>query len=77
MYGEPVTYNRLPAMVRQQQKSLRAFLLGHPFWWTRLEHLHHVLALRRAVHTTWCIATLESQLGLSRRHRHEQPSAQS
>ena len=66
MYGEPVAYDRLPAMVRQQQESLSAFLLSHPFWWTRLEHLHQVLTLRRAVHTAWCITTLESKLGLSR-----------
>ena len=77
VYSEPVAYDRLPAMVRQQQESLRAFLLGHPFSWTRVEHLHQVLALQRAIHTAWCIATLESQLGLSRPHRHEQPSAQS
>ena len=31
VYGEPVAYNRLPAMVRQQQDCLRAFLPGHPF----------------------------------------------
>ena len=36
-----------------------------------------ISALRRAVHTAWCITTLESQLGSSRPHRHEQPSAQS
>ena len=77
MYGEPVAYDRLPAMVRQQRDILKAFLRSHPFWWTRLEHLHQVLTLRRAVHTAWCIATLESQVGLSRPHRHEQPLAQS
>ena len=77
VYGELVAYDRLLAMVRQQQDSLKAFLLSHPFWWTRLEHLHQVLTLRRAVHTARCIATLESQLGLGRPHRHEQPSARS
>ena len=77
MYGEPVGYDRLRAMVRQQQDSLKAFLLSYPFWWTRLEHLHQVLTLGCAVHTAWCIATLESQRGMSRPHRHEQPSARS
>ena len=77
VYCQPVAYDRLPPMVRQQQDSLKTFLLSHPFWWTRLEHLHQVLTLWRAVHTAWCIATLESQLGLSRPHRHEQPSARS
>ena len=77
VYGEPVAYDRLPAMVWQQEESLRAFLLSHPSWWTRLDHLHCVLTLWRAVHTTWCITTLESQLGLSRPHLHEQPSARS
>ena len=77
VYVEPVAYNRLPAMVRQKQESFRAFLLSQPFWWNRLEHLHRGLTLWRAVHTAWCITTLESQLGLSRHNRHKQPSARS
>ena len=64
-------------MVRQQQESLKAFLLSHPFWWTRLEHLHQVLTLRCAIYTAWYITTLQSKLGLSRPHHHELPSARS
>ena len=63
-YGELVAYDRLRAMVQQQLDSLKAFNGCHPFGWTCLEQLHQVLALRLAIHTNWCITTLEAQLRL-------------
>ena len=73
-YGEPVAYDRIPVLVRLQQEHLSTYLRGHPTWWTKLEHLHQVLTLRRAVHTAWYITNLASQLGLVRTTRHDHPS---